>query len=198
LLAAEWLSAETPQVIELSAGRRVSESLVSAVEHRVVQLRRADDFMSGRTSHALVRQELAATTRLLSEGSLTENQSRRLFTATGELAQLAAWVAADAGLYREAARYVQGGVLAAHAAGDQPLAANVISTFSYQLTNTGNPRQGALLARTAYAGARRSATAATKALLLERVAWGDAKFGDLASCKRSLGLVEEQFSNAKR
>jgi hypothetical protein len=153
--------------------------------------------MSGRTSHALVRQELTATMHLVREGSLTVDQSRRLFTAAGELAQLAAWVAADAGLYRDAASYVRGGVLAAHAAGDYPLAANIISTFSYQLTNTGNPRQGALLARAAYAGARRTATATTKALLLERVAWGDAKSGDLASCKRSLGLVEDQFTNAK-
>ena len=196
LLAHEWLSADKPQLVELNAGRHVSDSLVSTIEHRVTQLRRADDFMSGRTSHSLVQQELTATTRLLSEGALTDDQAARLFTATGELAQLAAWVTADAGLYREAARYVQGGVLAAHAADNLPLAANIISTFSYQLTNTGDPRRGALLARTAYAGARHSATATTKALLLERVAWGDAKSGDLSSCRRSIGLVEENFSHA--
>jgi hypothetical protein len=197
LLAHEWLSADKPQLIELGAGRRVGDSLVSTVEQRVIQLRRADDFVSGRASHALVREELHATTRLLDDGALTDEQSRRLLTATGELAQLAAWVAADAGLYREAAGYTQGGVLAAHAANDQPLAANIISTLSYQLANTGNPREAAILARTAYAGARHSATATTKALLLERVAWGDAKSGDLANCQRSLGLVEEHFSHAQ-
>jgi transcriptional regulator with XRE-family HTH domain len=196
LLAHEWLSAEPPQLMELRAGRKIGDSLVSTVEHRVIQLRRADDFMSGRTSHSLVRQELRSTTQLLREGALSEGQARRLFTATGELAQLAAWVAADAGLYREAARYIHGGVLAAHAADNWPLAANIISTFSYQLINTGNPRQGALLARAAYAGARRSASATTKALLLERVAWGDAKSGDNSSCQRSLGLVEENFSKS--
>jgi hypothetical protein len=197
LLAHEWLAADKPQLIELSAGRRIGDSLVATVEHRVVQLRRADDFMSGRTSHALVRQELQATTRLLNEAALTEDQSRRLFTATGELAQLAAFVAADAGLYREAARYTQGGVLAAHAAANQPLAAHVISTLSYQLANTENPRQAAMLARTAYAGARHTATATTKALFLDRVAWGDAKSGDLASCERSLCLAEENFNHAE-
>lgn len=197
LLAHEWLSADKPQLIELGAGRRVGDSLVSTVEHRVKQLRRADDFVSGRASHTLVREELQATTHLLDDAALTDDQSRRLLTATGELAQLAAWVAADAGLYREAASYAQGGVLAAHAADDQPLAANIISTLSYQLANTGNPREAALLARTAYAGARHSATATTKALLLERAAWGDAKSGDLASCQRSLGLVEEHFRHAR-
>ena len=152
--------------------------------------------MSGRTSHTLVQQELQATTKLLDEATLSEDQTRRLLTATGELAQLAAWVAADAGLYKQAARYTEGGVLAAHAADNEPLAANIISTLSYQLANTGNPRQAALLARTAYDGARHSATATTKALLLERVAWADAKSGDLSSCERALGKVEENFNHA--
>jgi hypothetical protein len=106
---------------------------VATTEHRVIQLRRADDFVSGRTSHTLVHQELQATTELLDEAALTEDQTRRLLTATGELAQLAAWVAADAGLYKQAASYTEGGVLAAHAADNEPLAANIISTLSYQL-----------------------------------------------------------------
>lgn len=197
MLAHEWLSADKPQLVELSAGRRIGDSLITTIEQRVIQLRRADDFMSGRTSHALVRQELQATTHLLSEATLTEDHSRRLLTVIGELAQLAAWVAADAGLYRQAAGYTESGVLAAHAAGNPPLVANIISTLSYQLANTGNPRKGALLARTAYAGTRHDASATTKALILERVAWADAKSGDLKSCERTLGLVEENFSQAR-
>jgi transcriptional regulator with XRE-family HTH domain len=197
MLAHEWLAADKPQLVELDAGRRIGDSLVSTAEHRVIQLRRADDFVSGRTSHTLVQQELKATTTLLDEATLTEDQTRRLLTVTGELAQLAAWVAADAGLYKQAARYTEGGVLAAHAADNAPLAANVISTLAYQLANTGNPRQAALLARTAYAGARHSATSTAKALFLERVAWADAKSGDLVSCERALGQVEENFDQAK-
>jgi transcriptional regulator with XRE-family HTH domain len=129
MLAHEWLAADKPQLIELSAGRRIGDSLVATTEHRVIQLRRADDFMSGRTSHTLVHQELQATTKLLDEATLTEDQTRRLLTATGELAQLAACVTADAGLYKQAARYTEGGVLAAHAADNEPLAGNIISTL---------------------------------------------------------------------
>jgi transcriptional regulator with XRE-family HTH domain len=198
MLSHEWLAANEPQLIELDAGRHVGDSLVETIEHRVIQLRRADDFISGRTSHSLVHQELQATTDLLNDAALTENQARRLLTVTGELAQLAAWVAADAGLYRKAAKYAESGVVAAHAANNAPLAANIISTLSYQLANTGNPRQAALLARTAYAGARHDATATTKALLLERVAWADAKSGDLASCERALVQVDKSFDHAKR
>lgn len=196
MLAHEWLSADKPQLIELKAGRHVSDSLIATIERRVIQLRRADDFISGRTSHELVRQELEATIDLLNDAALTENQARRLLTATGELAQLAAWVAADAGLYNDAANYTESGIVAAHGADNAPLVANIISTLSYQVANTGNPRQAALLARTAYAGGRRDATATTKAMLLERVAWADAKSGDLASCQRVLGLVEENFGYA--
>src|SRR6266487_6886473 len=32
---------------------------------------------------------------------------------------------------------------------------------------------------------------------LERVAWGDAKSGDLVSCERALGQVEDNFGHAK-
>ena len=124
----------------------------------------------------------------------TDSEARRLLTAIGELAQLAAWVAADAGLYAEATRYTEYGLLAAHAAGNSPLAANVISTLSYQLANTGNPHQAAVLAKTAYAGARHSATATTRALLLERIAWANAKSGDLNGTERVLGKVQEALT----
>jgi hypothetical protein len=197
MLAHEWLSVDKPQLIELGIGRRISDSNIATVEHRVMQLRRADDFISGRTSHALVRQELQAATNLLNDAALTEDQASRLLSATGELAQLAAWVAADAGLYRDAAKYAENGIVAAHAADNGALAANIISTFSYQLANTANPRQAAMLARTAYAGVRRDATATTKALLLERAAWADAKSGDLAGCERTLGLVEDNLCDTK-
>jgi len=103
-LAHVWLIFEPPQVIELSAGRRVSDALITAVEHRVVQLRRADDFITGSASRDLVRNEQEATIHLLSEAALTDDQAKRVLTATGELAQLGAWVAADAGLVDEAAR----------------------------------------------------------------------------------------------
>jgi hypothetical protein len=193
-LAHMWLICDPPQVIELNAGRRIGEALVSAVEHRVIQLRRADDFITGTASRDLMQTELSATVRLLSEGTLTEDQARRVLTAIGELAQLGAWVAGDGGLLDEAARYVRGGVLAARAAGNAPLAANIISTFSYQLANTGIPNEALVVARTAYQGARHDATPVTRALLLERVAWAAARSGDLRDCERTLGMVEESFS----
>jgi hypothetical protein len=166
-LAHIWLISEPPHRIELRSGRHVSDALISAAEHRVIQLRRADDFVTGPASHELVRRELEATGELLRDASLTKEQARRLLTTTGELAQLGAWVAADAGLHEQAARYVRGGVIAARTACNTPLAANIISTYNYQVANTGNPNDAAVLAKTAYQGGQREATPVTRALLLE-------------------------------
>jgi len=193
-----WLICEAPQLIELDAGRHVSDALIDALEHRVVQLRRADDFITGAASRELVRSELTATLSLLSDGALTDTQARRVLTAIGEIAQLGAWVAADGGLLDDAARYVRGGILASRAAGNAPLAANIISTFSYQVANTGNPNEALVLARTAEQGARHDATPVTRALLLERIAWAAAKSGDLRDCERTLGLVEDSYSRGPR
>ena len=188
-----WLLSQPPQVIELGSGRRVSDDLVSTVERRVIQLRRADDYITGATSHDLMRSELAATVELLSEAALSEDQARRLLVSVGEMAQLAAWVAADTGELDQAARYVRGGVMAARAGRDHALAGNIISTFSYQVANNANPNDAAVLAQTAYQGGREDATPVTRALLLERVAWAAARSGDLRSCERALGLVEDSF-----
>jgi hypothetical protein len=138
-LAHLWLISDTPQDIELGAGRRISNRLISTTEHRVVQLRRADDFVAGHESHRLVRRELAATTKLLRDAACAQRQARRLLTTVGELAQLAAWIAADNNEHEATYGYVHSGVLAARAACDAPLAGNILSTFSYQIANPGTP-----------------------------------------------------------
>lgn len=195
-LAHVWLVTDPPQVIELSAGRRIGDHLVSAVEHRVVQLRRAGAFIMGPERHALVRKELTATTKLLRTGNCTHHQTTRLLTAAGELAQLAACVAADRGM--NATGYVLGGVSAARAACNVPLAGYIFSTLSCQLANTGNAPAAVLLARTAYAVAGRQATPRTRALLLQRTAWATAIIGDLRSCERTLGGIDDNFAEGSR
>jgi TIR domain len=51
---------------------------------------------------------------------------------------------------------------------------------------------------TVYLGAAQRATPKTKALLLERIAWADARSGDLRSCERSLDAVNDSFSRGPR
>ncbi|WP_157467581.1 hypothetical protein [Frankia sp. QA3] len=82
---------------------------------------------------------------------------------------------------------------AAHAVGNSPVAANLISTLSYQFANQHDPRTVILLARTALRGAENSAMSATLALLYERIAWAHAKAGDRPATERALAAVERHY-----
>ncbi|HEX5496543.1 MAG TPA: hypothetical protein VFX70_18430 [Mycobacteriales bacterium] len=192
-VAHEWLVHDPPQVVETRAGRHVGNGMVVAIEQRTAELRRLDDHMGGGDLLGVVTAELGATVTLAREASYTEATGRRLFAGIGDLAQLAGWVASDAGDHQAAARYYLGGLQAAHAAADDALAANLLSLLSYQTACQGDPREAILLARTAYRGAPSSATPAVRALMGERVAWAYATAGDADGCQRALDEVDTVF-----
>jgi tetratricopeptide (TPR) repeat protein len=194
-LVHEWLVIEPPQLVEIAAGRGIGDGLVTKVERRVVQLRRMDDFVAGGELQELVERELRTTTALLRDAAYDEALGRRLLTVVAELCQLAGWVTDDAGNHPAAARYYSVGVEAAHAAGAAPLAGNLISSLAYQISNIGDPRDAALLAQTAYVGARHQATSTTRALFKERVAWANARAGDRRQTERALAAVETEYAH---
>ncbi|MEV0003796.1 helix-turn-helix transcriptional regulator [Micromonospora sp. NPDC050980] len=110
---------------------------------------------------------------------------RRLLPALAESAQLAGWLAADAGdltgglvAYRLALR-------AALAAGDRPLAGHVLGSASHLLAGAGDPAGALTLARIGYAAAHADASAGLRALLLHRVALAAA----LGGRRRAAGLA---------
>ncbi|ABW12068.1 hypothetical protein Franean1_2638 [Parafrankia sp. EAN1pec] len=195
--AHEWLVTEPPQAVETRTGRRIGEAFTRKVEGRVAQLRRLDDFVGGRDLYELVAREVAATTAVLDDAAYDEHLGRRLRSAVAELCQLAGWVAMDAGHTQAARRFYLDGVKAAHAAGNSPVAANLISTLSYQFANQHDPRTAILLARTALRGAENSATPATLALLYERIAWAHAKAGDRSATEKALAAVERHYDQRR-
>ena len=196
-LAHEWLVTDPPQLVETRAGQRIGEELIAKVERRVEHLRRMDDFIGGGDLHAAVEAELRATIELLGEAAYSEHLGRRLLAAVAELCRLAGWVAADAGLVGAATRYYSGGIRVAHAAEATPLAANMISLLSYLYANEASPHEAVLLAHTAYTGVRRRASATTKALLQERVAWAHARAGELRQTEKALGTVERLYEQRR-
>lgn len=193
-LAHLWLIAEPPQVTTLRSGRRIGETTVAEAEERVHKLRLLDDHVGGTETHAMVTAELEATGALLRDGAYSEALGKRLLIAVGELAQLAGWTLSDAGQHARAEQIYLLGVRAAHAGGDIPGAANNLSSLAYQVANVGDPREAETLARSAYAGARHAATATTRALLAERVAWAAARAGGTSAADRALGRVETEYS----
>ena len=196
-LAHQWLTSEPPQVYEVRSGRRIGERTVREVETRVHKLRLLDDHVGGTDTYTLVTDELDATNRLLKGAAYTEDVGRRLLVAVGELCQLSGWTSSDAGRYADAERIYLAGVVAAHAGGDRAGAANNLSSLAYQVANIGDRREAATLARSAYAGARKDATATARALLAERVAWTAARTGEVGGAERALGAVEEAYADRK-
>jgi transcriptional regulator with XRE-family HTH domain len=192
-MAHTWLVTEPPQVTETTEGRRIGTGLLHRVEARVHHLRHMDDFIGGGDSHALVTRELDATAALVRYGAYTERTGIRLLTVVGELCQLAGWVLDDAGQHDQAARYYLAGMHAAQAAGNTPLAANLLSTLSYQVANIGNPHDAVILARSAIRGAEGAATPLARALFWDRAAWACARAGDLPGCERALGAADEAY-----
>lgn len=192
-LVHEWLVTETPQTVEITAGRRIGMAMVDTVTRRVAQLRRVDDFIAGRELQPLVERELRVTARLLREAAYTDQVGRSLLSAVAELCQLAGWVTVDAGAPERAARHLAVGMHAAHAAGDRPTAANLVSTLAYQVANRDDPHEAVLIARSAVTGARGYASATTRALLQERVAWAHARAGELRHTERALSAVEADY-----
>lgn len=113
----------------------------------------------------------------------------------GFRAQLAGWVASDAGRHAEAQsqRVYLSGVSAAPEAGDDALAGQLLSSLSYQMANIGDPADALLLARSAVKGAQRVATPVVRALLLERAAWASARARDRDGARRALDAVDDAY-----
>jgi len=197
-VAHEWLVGDSPTVsptvVQLRAGRRVGARLVGELETRVVELRHLDDVVSGGDLFSVVSKELAEVQEVVRSASYTEKTGRRLFAVVGEVAQLAGWVASDAGRYTEAQRIYLDGVCAARSADDRPLAAQLLSSLSYQMASVGKAGDAALLARSAVTGAQ-DASPVVRALLWERVAWASARSRDDAGTRRALDAVDQAYED---
>lgn len=191
-LAHEWLLGDQPATWHLAAGRRVGARLVDKLEHRVIELRHLDDTVSSAHLLPVVQAELDQAQELTRIASYPDPLGGRLLTVVAELAQLAGWVASDAGRYQHAQRIYLSGVTAAQAAGDRPLGAQLLSSLAYQIANIGNRDDALLIARSAVTGAA-DATPLVRALLLERLAWAAARTHDTDTTRRALDAVDDAY-----
>ncbi|BCJ52811.1 hypothetical protein Asp14428_42860 [Actinoplanes sp. NBRC 14428] len=191
--AHEWLCGNQPPAGRPPrAGRRLGTTQLHRLEARVIELRHRDDVVGSRELLPVVRAELDAVCRLADEALYTDRLGIRLHTVIAELAQLAGWIASDAGHYRHAEQAYLTGAAAADTAGDRVLGAQLLSSLAYQITNIGKREDGLLIAKTAVAGAT-DATPVARALLLERLAWAAARCHDPDACRRALDAVDDAY-----
>ncbi|MER5217624.1 helix-turn-helix domain-containing protein [Streptomyces sp. NPDC002838] len=175
-------------------GRRIGAGQVADLAQRVHGLRLADDVVYGKDLIGPALRELEAAVKLYREGTHTEGVGRELLRAIGELAQIAGWVASDAGEHAEAERIYRLGMSAARAAGDGVLSGNVAGSLAYQWSNTGRTADAVGLARAALEDAGPDAPAKARALYLDRVAWAHTRAGQDRPAMTALGEAAEALS----
>ncbi|QTT74633.1 helix-turn-helix transcriptional regulator [Streptomyces mobaraensis NBRC 13819 = DSM 40847] len=174
-------------------GRRVGVAAVADLQRRVHGLRLADDVIAGGDLLRPALREFGSAVRLFREGTHTEAVGRSLLRVIGELAQIAGWIASDAGRHAEAERIYRLGLSAAHTAEDTTLAGNLLGSLAYQRTNTGDVQEGLGMARAALENAHEAPPRA-RALYLDRVAWAHAKAGEDQAAIRAVNEAGEALA----
>ncbi|TDC45538.1 XRE family transcriptional regulator [Actinomadura sp. KC345] len=178
-----------------SAGRRVGATTAAALADRAHGLRLADDVIAGGDLLVPALRELDGAVRLYRETTHSEETGRSLLSSIGEIAQIAGWIASDAGEHDQAARAYRLGVSAAREAGDLALVGNLAGSLAYQLSNTGHEDDGLSLAHAALDEAGPDAPAKARALYLDRVAWAHTKAGDAQPAMRALAEAHEAMAD---
>jgi transcriptional regulator with XRE-family HTH domain len=153
----------------------------------LADLRRTDDRVGGLDLAGSVE---AALRTAAASPPTRPSAHRRWLALLGELGQLAGWVAADAGDPAGATAAYRIGLRAAAAIGDRPLAGHILGCASHAALFAGDPQEALLLARTGFEGARRSASAGGRALLLHRIALAAARCGERRAASTALSAAD--------
>ncbi|MEY9968955.1 transcriptional regulator with XRE-family HTH domain [Streptacidiphilus sp. MAP12-16] len=193
----ELLPTETDTLALLSgrAGREIGQSAVADLTVRVHGLRLADDLLAGGDLITPAFRELRAAVRLYRESAHTEDIGRALLVAIGEFAQIAGWIASDAGQNEQAERAYRLGISAAREAEDATLAGNLIGSLAYHYANAGHPADAVTLSLAALEEAGPTAPARARALSHDRAAWAYTKAKNAPEAMRSLSLAEAALAD---
>ncbi|RJL35834.1 helix-turn-helix transcriptional regulator [Bailinhaonella thermotolerans] len=179
-------------------GRRVGDGIVTDLSARVHGLRLADDVLAGGDLVEPAFRELATARRIYRGSVHTERVGRRILGIVGECAQIAGWIASDAGQPGRAEQTYRLGIEAAREAGDRVLEGNLLGSLAYQVSNLGDPRDGVRLARAALEATGPDAPPRARALSWDRVAWANARAGEAQATMRALGEASDALAGGAR
>lgn len=176
------------------SGRRVGAEEAQKVVARAHAVRLADDFVASNDLLAPALRELRMAVRLYRETSHSGEVGRTLLVGVGEFAQIAGWIASDAGQRQHAEEIYHLGLSAARQAEDRSLIANLAGSLAYQHANTGREQEAADLARAALDQTGPDSHPTVRALTLDRIAWAASQAGDPQSAMRALTKAHEAMA----
>ncbi len=134
---------------------RVASTDVDVVRDMTSMLSRIDQRRGGGHARSAVAHYLTTDVSDYLRGRFPTNAVRRkMFSAAGELAYLAGWMAFDNAEQATAQRYFSIAVQLAAEADDPPLAGHVLRAMAHQAVDLGHPRQAAELAAASMSGKR--------------------------------------------
>lgn len=189
---ADFLPAADPlEPLTGRTGRRVGMAEVDDLQQRVHGLRLADDVLAGGDLIRPAIRDLRRAVKLYRENTYTSEVGRQLLRQIGELAQIAGWIASDAGQHEEAERIYRLGISAARQAEDYTLAGNLAGSLAYQMSNTGREAEGLILAQAAFRDSQAEAPPKARALYLDRVAWAHTKAGGTKNGQQAMRALGE-------
>jgi hypothetical protein len=177
------------------AGPRLGIGDVADLAARVHGLRLADDVLAGGDLIKPAFRELDTAVRIYRTSTYAEVVGRKLLGVIGECAQIAGWVASDAGEHEQASRAYHLGISAAHEAGDRTLESNLVGSLAYQVSNIGDPSEAIALTHAAVDMAGPHAPPRARALCWDRVAWAHARVGEAQMTMRALGEAETALTH---
>jgi transcriptional regulator with XRE-family HTH domain/tetratricopeptide (TPR) repeat protein len=174
------------------------DAATGVIVDRVRQLRLLDDVSAGPQILDWALHDLGWARTVLSGHPAADRTPvrRDVSAAIGQLAQLAGWVACDAGRHGQADRLWLLGLGAARDGGDVRLGATIVSCLSYQALWLGEPDRALDLAVVARRGAAGWPGGAFQALLATRQARAHAGVGDASRCERALAQAGEWIAQA--
>ncbi len=192
---ADFLPAEDPlEPLSDRTGRRIGRGDVDDLRQRVHGLRLADDVLAGGDLIRPALRDLRRAVKVYRENTYTSEVGKQLLRQIGELAQIAGWIASDAGQHDEAERIYRLGLSAARQAEDHTLAGHIAGSLAYQMSNNGREGEGVTLAQAALNDAGPDAPPKARALYLDRVAWAHTKAGEAQPAMRALGEAGQALS----
>ena len=186
--------AAEPGRLASAVGRGCTDNpLLDQIEQSIPLLQRLDDANGGGAHLPYVGAQLRAVALLVREGGHLGSVELRLFAALAELAQLAGWMALDAGKHGLAQRYLFTALRAAREAGYHSMAAHALGDLAFQAASRGCPADAVPLGE---AAARVAATSPTgvRASVQTRLAYGYAVAGRLDDFERAYASGLDQMT----
>ncbi|MGV9789023.1 tetratricopeptide repeat protein [Streptomyces sp. NPDC003435] len=193
-----WLAQPADAPVGRQGGRRVGRSDLAELWQASDEARLWDSrFGGGNWKSSSVTECLRLRAAPLLTGTYTETIGKELFSATSELARVAAWAAFDSGRHDEAQRHFIQALRLARASGEVQTGAYVLTTMALQTMLRGHPREAADMAEAAFERAKSDAGPRVLAFAKLAEARAHGRAGDAKAAAAALTTSENLLGSIR-